>query len=75
MGLNEGELKSVWKTISAVLYFGQIEVENERRQEQAFLKSDEAAQKLCHLLGIPFAEFQRGLLRPKVCRLSPFALS
>lgn len=66
MGLSEAETKSVWKTVSAVLYFGQIEVENERRQEQAFLKSDEAAQKLCHLLGIPFADFQRGLLRPKM---------
>ncbi len=41
MGLTPAEITSVWRTVSATLHFGQIEVDAGRRaDDQAKLKSD-----------------------------------
>lgn len=41
MGLTEAEISSVWRVVSAVLLFGQMQFDTERRTEQAVLKSDQ----------------------------------
>lgn len=66
MGLGDDEIRSIWRVVSAVLQFGQLSVEQDKRSEQAIMRDDSAAQKLCRLLGINAADFTRCLLKPRV---------
>jgi len=66
MGLTETEIFSVWRVVSAVLLFGQMEFDQERRSDQAILKNQDAADRLCHLLGVDAGDFVKGMLRPKM---------
>ena len=69
MGFSPSEQSSILKTVSAVLHMGNITVARQSsRGDQASLTEDalQQAQKVCHLLGIPFDGFVKGLLHPVV---------
>lgn len=69
MGFSDKEQSSVLRTVSAVLFLGNIKVVKESlRGDQANLTQDAHAQaeKFCRLLGIQLEPFINGLLHPKV---------
>ncbi|KAL3100970.1 hypothetical protein niasHS_001430 [Heterodera schachtii] len=66
MGFHDEEINSVLRMVSAVLLFGNIEFKQEKNTDQATLPDDTVSQKICHLLGLPVAEFSKAFLRPKL---------
>uniref|UniRef100_A0A0N5CAX5 Myosin heavy chain n=1 Tax=Strongyloides papillosus TaxID=174720 RepID=A0A0N5CAX5_STREA len=66
MGFQKGEIESIFKIVSTVLMFGNIEFTQEKKSDQAVIVDDSVAQKVCHLLGIPLQDFSRALLKPKI---------
>lgn len=40
LGMTDAEIMNVWRIVSAVLYFGQMQFDTERRTDQAVLLSD-----------------------------------
>uniref|UniRef100_A0AC35U3J5 Myosin motor domain-containing protein n=1 Tax=Rhabditophanes sp. KR3021 TaxID=114890 RepID=A0AC35U3J5_9BILA len=66
MGFQKDEIDSIFKIVSTVLMFGNIEFMQEKKSEQAAIIDDSVAQKVCHLLGIPVQEFTKALLRPRI---------
>ncbi|KAL9957068.1 hypothetical protein ACROYT_G038658 [Oculina patagonica] len=66
MGIPEDDINALFKVVSAVLQFGNMAFKQERSSEQAIMPSNEVAQKVCHLLGIPVTEFSKAVLRPRV---------
>uniref|UniRef100_A0AC35UHW0 Myosin motor domain-containing protein n=1 Tax=Rhabditophanes sp. KR3021 TaxID=114890 RepID=A0AC35UHW0_9BILA len=66
MGFQNDEIDSIFKIVSTVLLFGNIEFTQEKKSDQAAIIDDSVAQKVCHLLGIPVQEFTKSLLRPRI---------
>ena len=66
MGISQEELDPIFKVLSALLLFGNMEFKQERKSDQAALPDNTIAQKICHLLGIAVTEFTKCLLKPKV---------
>jgi len=66
MGISQEELDPIFKVLSALLLFGNMEFKQERKSDQAILPDNTIAQKICHLLGIAVTEFTKCLLKPKV---------
>jgi len=66
MGITQEELDPIFKVISAVLLFGNMEFKQERKSDQATLPDNTTAQKICHLLSIQVTDFTKGLLKPRV---------
>eukprot|EP00095_Tigriopus_kingsejongensis_P005814 maker-scaffold716_size107355-snap-gene-0.26 protein:Tk05814 transcript:maker-scaffold716_size107355-snap-gene-0.26-mRNA-1 annotation:"myosin heavy non-muscle-like isoform 1" len=66
MGISEEDLASIWKIISAVLLFGNMEFRQERNSDQAILPDDTVAQKVSHLLGINVNELTKAFLKPRI---------
>ena len=66
MGITQEELDPIFKVVSAVMLFGNMEFKQERKSDQATLPDNTIAQKICHLLGIQVTDFTKGLLKPKV---------
>ncbi|TRY69455.1 hypothetical protein TCAL_10194 [Tigriopus californicus] len=66
MGISEEDLASIWKVISGVLLFGNMEFRQERNSDQAILPDDTVAQKIAHLLGINVNELTKAFLRPRI---------
>ena len=66
MGISQEELDSVFKVISSVLMFGNMEFKQERKSDQATLPNNTIAQKICTLLGISVTDFTKSLLTPRV---------
>jgi myosin protein heavy chain len=66
MGISQEELDPIFKVLSALLLFGNMEFRQERKSEQATLPDNTIAQQICHLLGIAVTEFTKCLLKPKV---------
>uniref|UniRef100_A0A0N4ZTS6 Myosin heavy chain n=1 Tax=Parastrongyloides trichosuri TaxID=131310 RepID=A0A0N4ZTS6_PARTI len=66
MGFQENEIESVFKIVSTILMFGNIEFTQEKKSDQAMIVDDSVAQKVCHLLGIPLQDFSKALLKPKI---------
>merc|ERR1719309_227439 len=52
MGISDEDLSSIFKVISSVLMFGNMEFKQERNTDQAILPDNTVAQKVAHLLGI-----------------------
>jgi myosin protein heavy chain len=52
--------------ISAVLLFGNLKFDTEKTSDQACLIDDSVAQKICHLLGLPIADFIKAFLHPRI---------
>lgn len=51
--------------VAAILHLGNIAVTSDR-SEQAYIRDNSAIEKVCHLFGLPLAEFTKALLRPRV---------
>jgi len=66
MGIPEDDMDSIWKIISGVLLFGNLEFKQERNSEQAILPDDTVAQKVAHLFGINVNELIKAFLRPRI---------
>ena len=66
MNISTDELNAIFRTISAVLQFGNLKFQSERNSDQATLIDDTVAQKICRLLGIPVTEMVRSFLKPKL---------
>ena len=66
MGISEELSPSIFKVLSSVLLFGNMEFGNERSSDQATLPDDTIALNICDLLGIAFTDFERDLLIPTV---------
>eukprot|EP00051_Salpingoeca_urceolata_P026871 m.479073 g.479073 ORF g.479073 m.479073 type:complete len:1416 (+) comp21312_c0_seq1:275-4522(+) len=66
MGMSEAEISSVWRSVAAILHVGDIVTQlSENRKKEAIMTEDTVAQRACHLLGIPHADFGKGLITPK----------
>ncbi|KAJ9054568.1 class II myosin [Entomophthora muscae] len=55
----------LFRVLAAVLHMGNIRPTADR-DDQAQLRDTSVVEKLCHVLGIPVAEFTKGLLRPQM---------
>lgn len=56
----------MFRVVSAVLHFGNLEFKQERNSDQAILPDNTGAQKICKLLGISVTDFTKALLKPKI---------
>ncbi|CAK9300346.1 unnamed protein product [Gordionus sp. m RMFG-2023] len=65
MGM-ENNITSILRIISAVLQFGNMEFQTERKSDQATLPDDTTAQKIACLLGLNVSEMIKALLKPKL---------
>jgi myosin heavy subunit len=67
MNITPEEQQDFFRVIAAVLHLGNVTT-TEDRDEQAQLtdKAQSVVEKVCHLLGIPVAEFTRSLLKPRI---------
>ncbi|KAJ1969017.1 class II myosin, partial [Dimargaris verticillata] len=65
MNFSGEQQASLFRVLAAVLHLSNIKVTSSR-DDQAMLAEPVAAEKVCHVLGIPTADFTKGLLRPRV---------
>merc|ERR1712168_1272827 len=66
MGISIEDQNSLFKTISAVLLFGNMQFKQDRNSDQATLPDNMVAQKVCHLLGLPVTEMTKAFLKPRI---------
>jgi myosin protein heavy chain len=67
MQFTEMEQMSLFKVIAAVLHLGNLTFESERDDTARLTAAAQSSvEKLCKVLGVPFAEFTRSLLKPKI---------
>ena len=57
---------AVFRVVSAVLHFGNLEFKQEISSDQALLPDYIVAQKISKLLGISVTDFTKALLKPKI---------
>lgn len=65
MGFTAKEQLDFFRVIAAVLHFGNIKTVSDR-SDQAKLTDTSSAERVCHVLGIPIADFTKALLRPMI---------
>ena len=56
----------VFRIVSAVLHFGNLEFKQDRNSDQALLSDNTVAQKIGKLLGISVTDFTKAILKPKI---------
>lgn len=66
MGMADDEIASIFRVISAILHFGDMEFIEERNQDQAQLKEHSVAQKIAYLIGVKSDNLVQAILKPKV---------
>merc|ERR1719228_1641298 len=66
MGISDDDLHSIFKVISSVLMFGNMEFKQERNTDQAILPDNTVAQKVAHLLGIQVTDLTKAFLKPRI---------
>merc|ERR1719228_748176 len=66
MGISDDDLHSIFRVISSVLLFGNMEFRQERNTDQATLPDNTVAQKVAHLLGIQVTDLTKAFLRPRI---------
>ncbi|KAJ7430172.1 P-loop containing nucleoside triphosphate hydrolase protein [Mycena galericulata] len=64
VGFTPAEQFDLFRIVAAILHIGNIEITS-TRADDAVMPDPSQAERVCHLLGIPVAEFQRGVLRPR----------
>ncbi|KAJ1999370.1 class II myosin, partial [Coemansia thaxteri] len=64
-GFRPEEQTDLFRIIAAILHLGNVQFQATRNDE-AVLREQVAAEKLCHVLGIQLADFTRALLRPSI---------
>jgi myosin heavy subunit len=65
MGFSSAEQLDFFRVIASILHFGNIKPLNDR-SDMAKLTDTSAAERVCHVLGIPLNDFLKGLLKPIV---------
>ncbi|KAI9596469.1 P-loop containing nucleoside triphosphate hydrolase protein [Syncephalis fuscata] len=65
MGFNQDEQRDLFRIVAAILHLGNLTATG-GSSDQAQINDTAVAERVCHVLGIPVAEFVRGLLRPKI---------
>jgi myosin protein heavy chain len=66
MGMPHEDLSAIFRVVSAVLHFGNMQFKQERNSEQATLPDNTVAQKLAHLLGLNVTEMTKAFLKPRI---------
>ncbi|KXN88688.1 Myosin type-2 heavy chain 1 [Leucoagaricus sp. SymC.cos] len=64
VGFTPAEQFDLFRIVAAVLHIGNIVI-NATRADDATMQDTSQAERVCHLLGIPLAEFTRAVLRPR----------
>jgi myosin protein heavy chain len=67
MGMKENEQFDLYRVVATVLHLGNLACENDKEDQAQFTASGtQVVEKLCHVLGLPVAEFTKALLKPKI---------
>lgn len=56
----------VFRVVSGVLHFGNMQFKQERSSDQALLVDNTVAQKIAKLFGLSVTDFTKALLKPKI---------
>ncbi|KDR70292.1 hypothetical protein GALMADRAFT_128012 [Galerina marginata CBS 339.88] len=64
VGFDHSEQLDLFRIVAAILHIGNITVTS-TRADDAVMPDAAQAERVCHLLGIPIAEFSRAVLRPR----------
>ncbi|KIY70319.1 nonmuscle myosin heavy chain b [Cylindrobasidium torrendii FP15055 ss-10] len=65
VGFTEAEQFDLFRVVAAILHIGNIAI-TATRADDAVMPDPSQAERVCHLLGIPVAEFTRAVLSPRV---------
>ncbi|KAF8880495.1 P-loop containing nucleoside triphosphate hydrolase protein [Infundibulicybe gibba] len=65
VGFTPAEQFDLFRIVAAILHIGNITITSTRGDDAA-MPDPSQAERVCHLLGIPVAEFTRAVLRPRV---------
>ncbi|TFY78541.1 hypothetical protein EWM64_g5472 [Hericium alpestre] len=65
VGFSPAEQLDLFRIVAAILHLGNITI-TATRADDAVMPEPAQAERVCHLLGIPVAEFTRAVLRPRV---------
>ncbi|KAH9994666.1 nonmuscle myosin heavy chain b [Russula vinacea] len=65
VGFSASEQFDLFRIVAAVLHIGNITI-TATRADDAVMPDPSQAERACHILGIPVAEFTRAVLRPRV---------
>ena len=66
MGLGPDDLSSIFRVVSSVLQFGNMQFKQERNSDQASLPDNTVAQKVAHLLGLNVTDMTKAFLKPRI---------
>ncbi|KAL3876696.1 hypothetical protein ACJMK2_034499 [Sinanodonta woodiana] len=66
MGITPEDQSAILRVVSAVLLFGNMKFQQDRKSDQATLPDNTVAQKACHLLGLPVTAVTQAFLKPKI---------
>lgn len=66
MGMQQDDLNSIFRVVSAVLLFGSMKFKQERNSDQATLPDNTVAQKIAHLLGLSVTDMTKAFLTPRI---------
>jgi len=65
VGFSAAEQFDLFRIVAAVLHLGNITIAA-TRADDALMPDPSQAERACHILGIPVAEFTKAVLRPRV---------
>ncbi|KAJ3836083.1 P-loop containing nucleoside triphosphate hydrolase protein [Lentinula raphanica] len=65
VGFSPSEQFDLFRIVAAILHIGNIVITS-TRADDAVMPDPSQAERVCHLLGVPPAEFTRAVLRPRV---------
>jgi myosin protein heavy chain len=65
VGFTQAEQLNLFRIVAAVMHIGNITITSSR-SDDAIMPDPSQAERVCHLLGLPVAEFTRAVLRPRV---------
>ncbi|KAF5381605.1 hypothetical protein D9615_005504 [Tricholomella constricta] len=65
VGFTPTEQFDLFRVVAAILHIGNITITS-TRADDAVMPDPSQAERVCHLLGIPIADFTRAVLRPQV---------
>jgi len=66
MGMLPEDLSAIFRVVSSVLHFGNMQFKQERNSDQATLPDNTVAQKVAHLLGLSVTDMTRAFLKPRI---------
>ncbi|KAG5653772.1 hypothetical protein H0H81_010613 [Sphagnurus paluster] len=65
VGFSPAEQFDLFRVVAAILHIGNITITS-TRADDAVMPEPSQVERVCHLLGVPIAEFTRAVLRPQV---------